>query len=143
MKKNTTTIIKNCRECGNDFTHDKTRIKVQKYCCKRCSAYGKYRTNLIINGLSVEEADVRVRAKKIKNPLDKKLLNIKKEINGELKEDIMNFITELKRKCLYLDAIDAFKLVGFYVDVFGPSHFDKISIEEELYICYKRLEEII
>lgn len=66
-----------------------------------------------------------------------------KDLNEKDFMEVKNFIEGLKSRGGFADVIDAYKLISFYVDVYGVIYMDKLSIEEELMFYYEELKKYI
>lgn len=108
--------VRTCQECNKEY---KNKGNNQIYCSKRCwkIQYSK-RTK-------VEIKVGRYTMARAENLQPNK-------VGMKFKQELKNFLFELKRKCYYLDAIDCYKLISYYVEIWGVWYFDRASLEEEL-----------
>ena len=116
-----------CKGCQKQFI--KKILHHQIFCTKRCAYEHFKRKNRVQNKkgrYTIESAEKR------------KPLNIDKE----LKQEIFTFLDDIRlKKCLYLDAVDSFKMIHYYIELYGLYYFNDNTIEEELYFCYRKCNE--
>lgn len=118
---------KNCKGCPNTFTPEKNS---QMYCSKKCcKEYHK----------KIRRVEFKKGRYTIENAERRKPFSVE----DKLKNEIYEFLLEIKRKCLFLDAVDSFRLVNYYIELFGTWYFSNSTIEEELFFYYKKIEKYI
>ena len=116
-----------CKGCQKEFI--KVEIHHQLYCTKKCCKEHHKKMN-------------RVEHKKGRYTLESAERRKPQDIEKELKQEIFNFLDEIRiRKCMYLDAVDSFKMIHYYIELYGIWYFNDVSIEEELYFCYRKCYE--
>lgn len=117
-----------CNNCGTEFLHEK---RFRRFCSNKCAT--RFHQRLRRPEHISTRYTLKAAQKKKANKIDK-----------SLQKEIIDFYKEIKRKCLYLDAIDAFKLTHYYVELYGVWYFNEVSdVESELCVYYKKLEEYI
>jgi len=111
-----------CNWCKDNFTKSTGK---QIYCSVKCSAE--------------HHKDIRrVKQRKGKHSPENvvKIEPLKK--SEYFRKEVLDFMVELKRKCYFLDAVDSYKLLHYYVEIFGVWYFTNMTIEEELSLCLKK-----
>lgn len=58
-------------------------------------------------------------------------------------DEIRLFINRVNNNSGYVDFVDAFRLISYYIDVFGIKYMDRFSIEDELMYYYEQLKSFI
>jgi hypothetical protein len=115
-----------CKGCEKLFTKENNK---QIFCAIRCSKEYHKKIN-------------RVEQKKGRYTLESAERRKPQDIDKELKQEIFNFLNEIRfKKCMFLDAVDSFKMIHYYIELYGLWYFNSISIEEELYFCYRKCYE--
>ena len=51
------------------------------------------------------------------------------------------FVERIEKNSGYVDFVDTYRLISYYVDIFGIQFTHKLSIEEELIIYYDKLKK--
>jgi len=120
-------IIRICKGCNKLF---KKEARKQEYCTKKC-CYSHHK-------------DIRrVVHKKgrylVENAVKRKPFDAPKEFKLELRD----FIFELKNKCYFVDAVDSFKLIHYFVELWGIWYFDRLTMEEELHLCLEKCKRYV
>jgi hypothetical protein len=119
--------IKLCKGCKKQFTK---QLRRQLFCTTSCC----YAHHKEIRRVS----DKKGRFTR-ENALKRKAFNVSKEF----KIEVYDFMIELKNKCYFLDAIDSYKLIHYYVELFGVWYFQRMTIEEELYLYLQKCKSYI
>lgn len=115
---------KKCKGCEKVFFPYMSNS--QKFCTKKCCKEYHKRIR-------------RVEQKKGRYTIESAERRIAANIDKELKQEIFNFLDEIKtKKCLYLDAVDSFKMIHYYIELYGIWYFNDVSIEDELFFCYTK-----
>jgi hypothetical protein len=83
--------------------------------------------NVSVRGKVYKRKDCKECHRPNKNIYHKKKLLDKP--TGYITPEIYEFLREIKRKCYYVDMVDAYKLVSYYTDVFGYEEFDNVEYE--------------
>ena len=115
-----------CKGCQKEFI--KEGIHYQLYCTKKC-CYDFNKKNARVDFKKRYSIEIASKTKPLK-------------VDKLIKKEIFDFLDEIKyKKSLYLTPIDSFRLIHYYVELYGVWVFKDITIEEELYFCYKKCHE--
>jgi hypothetical protein len=121
---------RNCKKCGISFVPP-LRNK-QLFCDLSCQKlYFKESYRLA--------DDMKIGKHNIDNLLKRRPNLVSNEFNLE----ILSFVRECKRKCYYLDAIDSFKLIHYFTEIFGVWVREGMRIEDELHFYMVKLTKYI
>ena len=73
----------------------------------------------------------------------------KKKVDNEIPDEEINineiilFINRVDKNSGYIDFVDAFRLLNYYIEIFGVKYMDRISIEDELIYYYGEIKLFI
>jgi hypothetical protein len=120
---------KQCYRCKEEFTATSPR---QIFCGVKCQReYHK------------EIRRVPNENKKGRYEVDNLLKKKPNEVPHEFKLEILEFLRDCKRKAYYLDPVDSYRLIHYFVEVFGIWILNKLEIETELYFYLVKLTKYI
>jgi hypothetical protein len=130
MQTKKTLEPRNCKKCGTLFLPPLRNR--QLFCGLSCQKL-----------FHKESQRLPKELKKGRYEIDNLLKRRPNLVSNDFNLELLDFLKECKRKSYYLDAVDSFRLIHYFVELFDIWHFKGLLIEEELHFYLVKLTKYI